>query len=143
MLKRRAAASRTGTCAICFGVGGDSEVNRSHSVVKVIVAVKQKATPNGDVGDVDSDGDDDMGSEGKITAMANVMMLVKEAVRSGAAVVVVVAATVKVLAAMVCGVVGAAHNSSLLGGRESSELVPLPWQQFVIRNVARQLIPDN
>jgi len=102
-----------------------------------------RATPNGDVGDVDSDGDDDMGSEDKITVMANVIRLVKEAVRSGAAVVVVVAATVKVLAAMVCGVVGAAHNSSLLGGRESSELVPLPWQQFVIRNVARQLIPDN
>jgi hypothetical protein len=110
-------------------------------VVKVIVTVKQKATPNGDVGDVDSD--DDMGSEDKITAMANVMMLVKEAVHGGAAVVVVVTTMAKVLAAMVCGVVGAAHNSSLLGGRESSELVPLPWQQFVIRNVARQLIPDN
>jgi hypothetical protein len=111
--------------------------------VKVIVTVKQKATPNGDVGDIDSDGDDDMGSEDKITAMANVMMLVKEAVRGCAAVVVVVAAMVTLSAAMVCGVVGAAHNSSLLGGRESSELVPLPWQQFVFRNVARQLIPDN
>jgi uncharacterized membrane protein len=75
-----------------------------------------------------SDGDDDMGSEDKITAMAHVMMLVKEAVRGGAAVVVVVAAMVW----------GSGCCSQLLAPRRAREQRAFPVAMATFRHQERR-----